>query len=124
MEQKRYEIQPLVTRVLTQFGKSKTRVDDAQNLQTDPASRAIRILDVDDALHRFCAPGSHQRPRSKRKHHHLHPRIVPSSGTVLGDGRLRAKDPIREPSRQTRLLRKLPAFELQANMLRISGASQ
>src|SRR5207253_2005726 len=39
-------------------------------------------------------------------HHHIHPRTIPRSWTLLGHGRLRAQDTLREPPLQTRLLKR------------------
>src|SRR5207245_5901393 len=91
--------------VLTRNGKPQERAHDATGLPTDPASSPAHILNVDDAVHRFRAPSRNQLPRSQRKHHHIHPRPIPSNRTLLGHGRLRTQNTLREPPLQTRLLK-------------------
>ena len=64
--QKRYEMPAPLRAVPTRNGKPKERAHDAAGLPTDASSSTARLLNVDDAVHGYCAPSCNQLSRSQR----------------------------------------------------------
>jgi len=103
--QNRYEIPDRVTGTLdVENGNREKRTSPAEDLQARPTRSPAGYTPLDTRIQRLHQTMGLQRPWCKRQQHSLHHRASARRRTLLVHGRLRAKDPLREPAHKTRVL--------------------